>query len=218
MKKTKLIFSIIATAVLLLFTAAGCGSNSTENEIEDTAVMNENDLSLTVLAKDITEEESEALIFMREEEKLARDIYISFYKTYGLRIFNNISKSEQQHMNAIKVLLDLYEIQDPVKDDITGKFENQDLQDLFDQLLLQGNASKTDALAVGAAIEEIDILDLLKSISNPELKSEIFVVFNNLKKGSENHLRSFVRNLQVNGIDYEAQYLDEEFYKSIINR
>ena len=106
MKNIKLIFAITVTAVLLLFTVAGCSSNSTENEIEDTAVMNENDFSLTVLAKDITEEESEALIFMREEEKLARDIYISFYKTYGLRIFNNISKSEQQHMNAIKVLLD----------------------------------------------------------------------------------------------------------------
>jgi len=41
-----------------------------------------------------------------------------------------------------------------------GEFTDADLQALYDQLIRQGNESAADALKVGLAIEEIDILDL----------------------------------------------------------
>lgn len=34
--------------------------------------------------------ETDGLIFMREEEKLARDVYIAMYDNWGQRVFNNI--------------------------------------------------------------------------------------------------------------------------------
>lgn len=218
MKKNKPVISALVTALLLLISTYGCDSNTTEYQVEDTAVSTEEDLSDLQLSKEITNDQKESLIFMREEEKLARDIYLSLYNTQGLRVFNNIANSEQQHMYAVKVLLDFYEIDDPVSEDVLGKFQNSDLQNLYDVLLQQGNESQIEALKVGAAIEEIDVLDLEKIIEDPETNSDIQTVYGNLKKGSENHLRAFVRNLLAGGIVYEPQYLDSDYYYQIISR
>lgn len=49
---------------------------------------------------------------MREEEKLARDVYLTFGEKWGLTLFTNIAKSEQTHTDAVKTLLDRYEIKD----------------------------------------------------------------------------------------------------------
>ena len=215
-KKNNLITLLSAMFLFILITA--CDANTTEYQIEDTAVDSEQEASNFILAKDLDDDLKESLIFIREEEKLARDIYLSLYNTHGLRVFNNIAKSEQKHMDAVKFLLDLYEIDDPITEDVLGIFQNTDLQNLYDELLQQGNNSQTDALKVGAAIEEIDILDLLKIIENGDVDEDILTVYNNLKKGSENHLRAFVRNLLAAGINYEAQYLDSDYYSSIINR
>ncbi len=58
------------------------------------------------------------LIQLREEEKLARDVYLYLYTHWNQWIFSNIAKSEQQHMDAVKGLLDKYDIEDPVDIDI----------------------------------------------------------------------------------------------------
>ena len=101
-----------------------------------------------------------SLKFMREEEKVARDLYLAFYETWKLRIFSNIAASEQRHMDAILALLDKYGIADPASDLKPGEFADSDLQDLYDNLLAKGTASQTDALSVGALVEEVDIDDL----------------------------------------------------------
>ena len=73
-------------------------------------------------AVDLTDSEKYWLTYMREEEKLARDVYIFLYDKWGSQIFNNISVSEQTHMDAIKTLLDRYGIPDPVADKGPGVF------------------------------------------------------------------------------------------------
>ncbi|MGD8781624.1 MAG: DUF2202 domain-containing protein [Ignavibacteria bacterium] len=219
MKLTDLFGMLLTAAVLLFITVInGCGSNLTEYELDNTASITGSETSIDELSKTASAEYEESLIFMREEEKLARDIYLAMYNLYSLRVFNNISKSEQQHMDAIKVLLDRYGIEDPVTNDIVGEFKNEDLQNLYNQLYQTGSESKTEALKVGAAIEEIDILDLIEAMNTVEEGSDIYFVYDNLKKGSENHLRAFVRNLKANGIAYEPQYLDDELYNNIITK
>ncbi len=153
---------------------------------------------------------------MREEEKLARDVYKNFYQSYNLFVFNNISKSEQAHTNAIKYLLNVYQIDDPAANDIPGVFQNEELQQLYTTLIEQGSVSLNDALLVGGAIEEIDILDLQEQIDNAD-NIYIIKVYSNLKRASGFHLRAFVRNLQIRGIVYSPQYLDQETYDQIIN-
>ena len=57
-----------------------------------------------VQAASLSDEEVYWLMYMREEEKLARDVYATLYEKWGTRIFNNIRVSEQRHMDAVKAL------------------------------------------------------------------------------------------------------------------
>jgi len=170
----------------------------------------------TTISTELTELEAAGLIFMREEEKLARDVYLTLYDQWQINIFQNIASSEQTHTDAIKTLLDQYGLDDPVVNDEIGVFANPDLQALYDQLIASGSQSLDDALKVGAAIEEIDILDLEKYIAQTD-NADIQMVYDNLLKGSRNHLRAFVSNMQnQTGTTYQPQYLSQEAYQAII--
>ena len=152
---------------------------------------------------------------MREEEKLARDVYAALYEQWGIRIFDNISRSEESHMESVKLLLDRYGIDDPVGRDREGVFENPDLQKLYDDLVKKGNASLEAAFAVGAEVEELDIADLQRLISGTD-NDDLKVVYLNLEKGSRNHLRSFYRQLEREGTDYTPVHISPAEFGSIV--
>lgn len=170
-----------------------------------------------VAAEALTEAELEGLSFMREEEKLARDVYLTLYDEWGLSIFQNIASSEQQHTDAVKGLLEFYGATDPVTDDTIGVFANEDLQALYDQLVEKGSLSLVDAIEVGTAIEEIDILDLQEFIATTE-NPNIIMVYNNLLKGSYNHLRAFVSQYErQSGESFEPSYMTLEGYNDALS-
>ena len=160
---------------------------------------------------ELNQDEIDALLYMREEEKLAHDVYLTLYEKWDLVLFNNIVRSEQRHMNAVKTLIDRYGLDDPMLANV-GEFTNQDLQSLYDDLVIKGSQSISDALLVGGAIEEIDILDLqdgLKETSNPDVTR----VFESLLRGSYNHLKAFVNtfNRQTAEI-YQPQYMTQNVF------
>lgn len=160
--------------------------------------------------------DAEALAFMREEEKLARDVYLALADTWSLPIFSRIAASEQTHMDAVKTLLERYNVADPAAATAPGVFVNPDLQLLYTQLVARGAGSLADALAVGAAIEEIDIGDLRERTTST-LPSDIARVFTQLRQGSENHLRAFAGQWEAQtGELYTPQYLDAASYQSIV--
>lgn len=221
MKRLKLFLS----ASLMFFTAllfVRCSDNSVAQSENSSLGY---DATFSTLTKsietmpiyDLDNPAVEDILFMREEEKLARDVYIAMYEKYSARVFGNISKSEQIHMNAIKYLIDRYELDDPVSVDEQGVFVNADLQELYNNLIEQGNLSYIDALKVGAAIEEIDILDLMNRLENSTDNADIQLVFGNLKRASGYHLKAFVRVLKLNGVDYQPQYLDIDTFNGIVN-
>jgi len=169
---------------------------------------------LDIPASDLSPEESASLLFMREEEKLARDVYNALYTFWGQPTFQNIATSEQAHMDEIKLLLDRYSLADPALE--PGSFSDPNLQALYDQLLAQGSISLVEALKVGAAIEEIDILDLEERLVSTD-NADIQQVFNNLMMGSYNHLNAFVGVLSMlTGETYQPQYLSAETYAAIV--
>jgi len=174
------------------------------------------DSILSMPYENISPSEQNSLSYMREEEKLARDVYITLFNKYGIKAFNNISKSEQTHTDAIKYIIQKYSLDDPIKNDVIGVFINQDLQNLYNKLIAQGYQSDIEALKVGALIEEVDIIDLVKGINEEVDNQDIKLVYNNLKMGSENHLRAFVKNLSTRGIVYTPQLLDIDTYNSIV--
>lgn len=159
--------------------------------------------------EDLSAQEEVGLSKMREEEKLARDVYQVLHEKWGHRVFSNIAQSEQQHMEAIKGLLNKYNMVDPVSDSTVGVFSDPELQALYGSLVEQGKQSLVEALKVGATIEDLDIKDLydfLEETDNIDIKT----VYQNLAKGSRNHLRAFTYQLSLNGVTYEAQYLTTE--------
>ncbi len=148
----------------------------------------------TVEITPLSQAEIEGLTYMREEEKLARDVYRALNEKWDLRIFQNIAASEQKHMEAVKTLLDRYNITDPVEGNSPGVFDNVQLQGLYDDLMKQGSISVIEALKVGVTIEQTDIDDLEQEIDNAT-HNDIVRVYGNLLKGSQNHLAAFEANL-----------------------
>jgi len=165
----------------------------------------------------LTQQEINDLIFLREEEKLARDVYLKMYDLYKHRVFANISRSEERHTEAVKRVLQMYNIPDPVDRDVRGVFKNPELQKMYNDLVAQGSKSLVDAFKVGALIEEWDIADLeekKKHTNNPILLR----LYNNLERGSENHLRAFMMNLRRMGADYQPKYLSIEKFNEILSK
>ena len=138
-----------------------------------------------------TAAEASDLQYMREEEKLARDVYqVLAAKWTTATVFQRIAQSEQRHMDAVKVVLDRYGISDPAAGTKQGEFVNPQLQKLYDDLVAEGSTSLAAALAVGVQIEEVDIADLEKALagtSNDDLER----LYGNLLRASKNHLQAF---------------------------
>ena len=164
----------------------------------------------------LTDAEASGLLYMREEEKLARDVYLTLFEQWDFQAFANIARSEQTHTDAVQRLLERYDLPDPADAQDVGEFTNADLQALYDQLIAQGSQSLPAALQVAAAIEEIDILDLQEYIGLTD-KGDILQVYHSLLSGSENHLRAFVSALEKQAGAYQPQCLDQEAYDTIIN-
>jgi hypothetical protein len=169
----------------------------------------------TALAPPVTTEETGVLMWMREEEKLARDVYLKLYDLWQKPVFKAIARSEQRHFDAIGAKITLFALVDPAFPAI-GQFANGDLQVTYDQLLAIGSESYVGALMAGATIEDMDIRDLqtaLEATQNPALQ----ITYRNLLEGSRNHLRAFVTRLEALGVNYTPQYIDPVLFDAVID-
>ena len=210
-------FSLFLLLAAFLSTAYAADQNLLNVSDSYTSELNDSALGLALAGQpsgDLTASEKEGLLYMAEEEKLAGDVYQALNEKWNLRIFNNIGKAERTHEAAIKTLLTRYSLPDPTRG--AGVFSNDTMQVLYDDLISRGSTSARDALQVGAAVEEIDILDLKERMAQTD-KADILMVYANLKKGSENHLQAFVNNLQRQGFEYRPEYLSLKEYDGIIH-
>jgi len=157
----------------------------------------------------LSDEEKTDLTFMREEEKLARDTYLTLYEEWDLTIFSNIASAEQTHMDALLTLLKKYDLPDPAANTKIGEFTNAELQALYNTLIAKGGLSSLDALKVGGIIEEKDMRDIKAAIERSQ-KDDIDATYENLLCGSRNHLRSFAQNIvAVTSMSYVAQIISQ---------
>ena len=159
---------------------------------------------------------ADGILFMREEEKIARDVYWTLGQMWGANIFFNITNAEQSHMDAMAAIIDQYGLVDPVVDDTVGEFVTQDFADLYTLLVIMGSESLMDAYKVGAKIEELDIFDLrvaMYGVTDPVLID----IYENLMRGSRNHLRSFASQIYNNGGTYVAEHLTQAEFDAIAN-
>lgn len=181
---------------LILSLTFSCGSENSSNEKQyEQQGEGEDPIALvnSFPVYDLTDEQKEDMLFMWEEEKLARDVYTHFIGKWGSKPFVNISKSEQVHVDSIGALLIKYEIEKPQNADEAGQFENEVLAQLYQDLITQGEASEREAFVVGKAIEDLDIADLEKRI--PTANEDAKAIYENLLKASYKHLAAFEKQL-----------------------
>jgi hypothetical protein len=160
----------------------------------------------------------EGLAYVREEEKLAHDVYLFLAEQWDAAVFTNIAASEQTHTDTIQGLLAVYNLADPAAGAQPGQFTDPTLQALYDRLTAQGSFSLAEALKVGAAIEEIDILDLQARLAG-DLPDDVRLAYENLLAGSYNHLSAFTSTLlRQTGETYVPQYMTLEAYESALEQ
>ena len=169
-------------------------------------------------SEELNKAERSALLLMIEEEKLARDVYITLGEKYDVNVFKHISDAENRHLEAIACLFGKYNLENPVEGKALGEFSNRKFRELYESLVIRGKTDLTEALKVGATIEDLDIYDLNElldnsNIDNQDLKS----VFKELVRGSRNHMRAFTKNLDKQNASYEVQHISKDDYKAIIN-
>lgn len=165
--------------------------------------------------EDLSDYEIASLLHMREEEKLAHDVYVTLFEQWNAPVFERIAASEAQHASAVLHLLEKYELEDPAKEEL-GEFSDETLKALYDQLVAAGQASLIEAYKVGATIEDLDIYDLLDALEQVD-NVDIKWIYQNLLKGSRNHMRSFYSLLLLNDVTYVAQYISAEQLEAIIS-
>lgn len=204
--------ALILVAVILSTTHSFASSFDDSSMAVGYSINPKNNVEIISLSAD----EVNSLNLMREEEKLARDVYTFLYTKWSLQIFANIGESEQRHMDAMLQLLTKYNLPDPVGSNSAGKFSNTRLQELYNQLTVQGSTSLADALKVGATIEDLDIFDLETALT--EINSQdICTVYENLNRASRNHLGAFYSNLVSRGGTYAPQYISQTEFDSIVS-
>ena len=165
----------------------------------------------------LTDEDVASLLYMREEEKLAHDVYVTLYDMWGAQIFNNIASSEQNHTEMVLALLNQYGLEDPAEGNGVGVFTNPELQALYNDLVSQGSESYEAALLVGGLIEEVDIADLRSELESTNVAA-IQQVYQSLLSASGNHLNGFANSYEnATGEAYTAQLLSDSDVAAILS-
>ncbi len=191
-------------------------TNSGINVVDDSDYIVAHNQIANIPIETLSTKERDGLIMMREEEKLAHDVYVTLYEKWGVNVFSNIARSELTHTESVRYLLERYNIEDPVKDNTFGVFSSKAFSDLYVNLVSKGQESLVSALMVGATIEDLDIKDL-NELSTKVDNKDILEIYTNLTRGSRNHLRSFSKQLAKQGETYSAQYLTQEEINNILN-
>ena len=162
--------------------------------------------------------EKRSMAYMREEEKLAHDVYAQLHQQWGSQtpVFGRIVTAEARHTESMRQLLQRHGLEDPAAQAAPGQFKHAELQKLYNDLTAKGKTSLVEALRVGALIEEVDILDLQKDLAQTQNEA-IRLVYGNLLRGSQNHLRAFVRALGWQGVQYQPQQMSASEFQAALN-
>lgn len=145
----------------------------------------------TTATIELTEEQKDMLFFIYQEEKVARDVYITLGNIYtNETTFASIQLSEQRHIDAARELCVTYGVSiEGVDEESVGNFVLPVLQELYNTCVAEGEKSLLDALKVGELIELTDIDDL--EHASVGMPADVVSVYENLKEGSLSHLDAF---------------------------
>jgi hypothetical protein len=213
---------ILAAALGLLSACGGGGDDGgpmMSVSADGTSTLNAEALAARLqtypLATPLSSAEAASLAYMREEEQLAHDVYAVSATLYSQPVFANITASEATHSAAVKALLDRYGQPDPLQGLTEGHFKSAEFQSLHDQLVAASRVSLVEALKVGVQIEELDMRDIVAQMAGID-NTDILMVYDNLLRGSRNHLRAYMKVLTQQGGSYVPQYISQAEFDAIV--
>jgi hypothetical protein len=141
-------------------------------------------------ATGLSTKERTTLQSMREEEKLAHDVYVVLASKTGDVRFSRIAAAEIRHGQALERVMAANGVADPTDGYGAGKFPTPSFQKMYDELVEQGSVSLAAALEVGRRIEREDIAGLAVAIDQTD-DAVLDQVYAALKAGSTRHLAAF---------------------------
>lgn len=157
----------------------------------------------------LNQAEQDSIIQMVHWEKLFEQVYNQFHQQWQHEVFKNIPQNEEKHRKALEALLTKYKLM----------LANLDasLTKLQDNWISQGSTSWVAALTVSATMEDKYLFELQNALSNKAIDNfDIQFVYQNLAKGSRNHLRTLVSLLKEQQVEYQAHYLTSTKFQEII--
>ncbi len=114
-----------------------------------------------------------------QDEYMARSEYDLMMEKFDVsRPFSNITGAEEMHINALEDLFETYDLTIPKDESQIYVLEPESLQDNYE-------------MGISAEIANIEMYEHFLSQSLP---SDVRIVFEHLKRGSENHLKAFQRH------------------------
>ncbi len=202
-----------------VMSVVGCGGGSS-SVVESSSIPTEVEIALDAPVSKLSQELTNTLAYMGNEERLAYDVYNALYDQYGTEQFTKIATNgEYQHITAVQELIQKYKLSDdvnftnidlpalgyintPIEEMDAGTYDIAAIQTLYDDLVAQGSTSEIDALKVGCIIEVVDVNDLNRDIALAESEdaTDIVTVFSFLRDGSYNHYWSFDKGLKNKGV------------------
>lgn len=166
--------------------------------------------------RELSKEEINGILYIREEEKLLRDTYLFLQSKWGNPLFSGMFDATQSHMDAVLLLIQKYNLEDPATKTGVGEFITPEIQSLYYIIKEEGEKSEVDGLRAAAIVQE-NIVFQLESLLLKTESEDVKLVYEVLAKASRNHLRVIVNALKEKGVEYNPRYLTEEEFKEIIN-
>lgn len=217
MKKT-IVRSVLTLGSMMV--VVGCGGIGNGSGRATDELPAEVQAAIAAPVSILSQELTDTLAYMGNEERLAYDIYNRLYGEWGTKQFTNIAtRSEYKHISVVQDMIQKYKTSDdvnftnvdlqalgymntPIESMQAGRYDIAVIQDLYDDLIVQGLVSEVEALKVGCAVEVVDVTDLDRdiSIAENENATDIVTVFNFLRDGSYKHYWAFDKGLKDRGV------------------
>jgi len=166
-------------------------------------------------AEPLGADEQRDLQRIREQRKLARDLYWDLAKHWGSLVLVRLGAAEQAHLNALDTLLDHYDLSDPVAGPAVGESGDPKFHALHAQIVEVGHRSEMAASQAGLLVEEMSLSDLAAARARTR-RPEIAAVYDDLLRDSRNHLRALFRQMQRFEGEYVPQSLSLSDFEAIV--
>lgn len=165
-------------------------------------------------AATLNDEQKQLLVFMWNEEKLAKDVYLALNQIHPSQQMSTIAtRSEAKHQESVRALLEKYNLSvwEPLNPSAgysdaaasavaPGTYTVAAVQTLYNTLYAKGTASARDSMEVGCMVEVTDVNDLTRDLPLVGNLLDATTVFENLRAGSYNHYWAFDRGLKAMGV------------------